>query len=150
MSYFKQTTKVIDISTENYNEINIDSFININVYINGILQQEKHFTIENNKIIFNKDILKDGDIIIIDYISDIETEQVIDDNVNRYEIEYNNDNTFLINPIKEDSVVNVYINGNLQNDNYEYIIENNNISGINILSELKDGDLISIECFIKN
>lgn len=147
MKYLKQITKVIDISIKNYNEINVDSK-DVNVYLNGILQQKnKSFKIKSNKIIFDKDILKDKDVVNVECITNDVTDQPISDKITKKEFCCIDDNMFKINA-NIDDIINVYINGVLQNKNYEFIIENNKIKFIKINSLVKE-DLINIEIIKK-
>ena len=144
MIYFKQITKTINTSIENYNIINIKYDIdNINVYLNGLLLDNVHFIINNNNIIFDKDILKNGDYINIDFINK-KKGQFIYNNIKKFSYIYDNNNVFNVDPFN--GFANVYINGVLQNKDYEYIFEENIIKKIKINQELKNSDIIIIEC----
>ena len=144
MIYFKQITKTIDTSIENYNIINIKYDIdNINVYLNGLLLDNVHFIINNNNIIFDKDILKNGDYINIDFINQ-KTGQFIYNDIKKFSYIYDNNNVFNVDPFN--GFANVYINGVLQNKDYEYIFEEGIIKKIKINQELKNNDIIIIEC----
>lgn len=147
--FLNQITKTINTSESNYNEIRINENIeNVNVYLNGVLQiKDEHFLLNNNKITFDENILKDDDLIIIDYIGQNESNVKIDEDTIKYIYHYNNSNEFLIEPIDKDSLINIYLNGVLLVEDYEFIIEGMYVKKIKISLELKENDNIIIECF---
>lgn len=146
MNYFKQIVKTINTSLDDYNIFEIINAKNINVYLNGILlNNNEHYSVINNKIIFNKKVLKNSDYICIDYMNDMETHKIYN-KINKLIYYYNDNNIFLVNIKQENSFVNIYINGILQDNNYEYIIENDIIRYVQINSELKKDDIIILEC----
>ena len=137
--YWKQITKTINKNDKNYNIISIDMFLNINVYLNGILQKkEDNYKIIDNSVYFSQNSLKNNDYINISYSTKNHSEQKIDENINIYE--FNGNDEFIIDDYN--GIINVYINGLLQNKNH-YKIENN----ILFLNNLKNDDKIMIEIF---
>jgi len=147
LNYFKRIIKTIDTSLNEYNIFYIGNVIELNVYLNGLLlKEDNHYEFINDKIIFDKSVLKNLDIICIDYINNMETYKIYN-NINKFIYCYNDSSLFEINmKVQNDNFINIYINGILQDSNYEYIIEQDMIKYVQINTELKTNDIIILEC----